>query len=73
VSGRERRPAAVAPEEVKGDVRGPQPAAHQVDELGAAGLVSRDHLAVENGIVHIELGRDLVGERAGAAQDVAVA
>jgi hypothetical protein len=40
--------------------------------LRPASLVFRNDLAVENGIVDLELGRDLGGETGEAAQGVAV-
>jgi len=47
-------------------------ASHEVVEKWPAGLVGRDHLSVHNGIVDVELGRNLLAERVEAAQGVAV-
>ena len=41
-------------------------------KLRATGLVGRDHFPVENGVIDLELRRDLVAELIEAAQVVAV-
>ena len=63
----------VEPEKVEGHVTGRLLAPEKVNENRAAGLVDRDHLAVDYGLVEVEHGRQLLAERLEAAQDVAVA
>ena len=58
--------------QVEGHVGRPPRAAEEVLELRTAGLVGRDQLAVENGIVHIELAGDLPHRAPQSAQDIRV-
>jgi len=57
----------------KGHIGGRRRAPQQIVELGSAGRIGRDHLAVENCLVEIEQGRQLVAELVKAAHQIAVA
>jgi hypothetical protein len=58
--------------QVEGHVGRPPRAPEEVLELRTAGLVGRDQLAVENGIVHIELAGDLPHRAPQSVQDIRV-
>jgi len=73
LSGKERRFGTIEPEEAESHVGGCLRAAEEVVELRSASPVGHDHLAVENGLIHPDLGRHLVAERVQAAEDVAIA
>ena len=45
----------------------------QIDENQVAGLIGRDHLTVENGIVDRECRRNLLGECVEPGHDIVVA
>jgi hypothetical protein len=60
------------PEKVEGHVGRPPRAPDEVVEVGAAGLVGRNYLAVKNGVVHLELGRRVVAKHIEALQEIAV-
>ena len=64
---------AVKPENVKGNIAGRPLAPEKINENRATVPVSHDHLAVENGFVHPDLGCHLGANRVQAAEDVAVA
>ena len=64
---------SVEPKEIKSDVARAACAAQQVIELRSAGLVDRDDLAVENGIIDVEHTGHPLGELIEAGHDIAVA
>ena len=61
------------PEDVESHVTDAPRHSEQLVELRPAGLVGRDHLAVDYRFVDVERGRHLVAERLETAQDIAVA
>jgi hypothetical protein len=63
----------VEPEDVEGDVTGAPRHPEQLVELWSAGLIGRDHLAVDYGFVDIEQPANLVGERVETTKHVSVA
>jgi hypothetical protein len=63
----------VEPQKVESHVDEPPCAPDEVEENWPAGFVGRDHLAVQNGIIDGDLGRNIVAELAEAAEGVAAA
>jgi len=61
------------PQNVEGHIAGRLFAPEKINEDRTAGLIDRYHLAVDDGLVDVERGRRLVGERLETAQDVALA
>ena len=57
----------IKPEQVEGHIGGQPSAPEKIVELGSAGRIGRDHLAVENCLVEVEHGRQLVAEPVKAA------
>jgi hypothetical protein len=63
----------IEPEQVEDHIGGRPSAPEKIVELGSAGRIGRDHLAVENRLVDAELCCQLVAELVEAAQEIAVA
>ena len=63
----------IEPEQVEGHIGGRLSAPEKIVELGSAGRIGRDHLAVENRLVEAELSCKLGAELVVAAQEIAVA
>ena len=62
---------AVEPQEIKRDVGGRPGAPQELVEPRAPGLVGRDHLAVENGLVDAELSGHLLTQGGEAIENIA--
>jgi len=71
--GQRAQVRTIEPEQVEGHIGGRPSVPEKIVELGSAGRIGRDHLAVENRLVEAELSCKLIAELVEAAQEIAVA